>query len=462
MASHNICPSRPGPRTIRLLEIISAPDANVLEYKFREHCLDDPLPFEALSYVWGDPTDRLELTVEGQTVLVTVNLWCALQQLSFRHEHPPLWVDAICINQEDLVERQEQAALVGEIYGGAACVMVWLGPDADKECFEAYGLVKLIYRECGRLAQDKGCDVSTFAYRLAQTSDDKAFCEVTVSQIETAMAEANVPASAWQCLRRLFDSRWFTRIWCVQEIGFARSALILLGGMEPIPWEWLAVVTAWYKSHDLNNKVLPPAIDSVMYYYALYMLVGVEVDGHEGAEALIAALWRFHPFQATDPRDKVYGLLGLLGKSGQKLPMELRYVDTSVADVYAAAAMALINERRDLKILAFIHHTSEYIDADLTDGMPSWVPRWDTGPGLSSLNRNYRPGATITACGPHIYAEVSDSSPLTLEVKGLSFGQVDFVSRLIHGDLVSNLRDDVESVSVESKILRLWNGLLGH
>lgn len=458
MVSPDLYPARPRPRTIRLLELVSAPDANVSEYKFREHCLDNELCFEALSYVWGDTTVRKELIIDAQTVEVTVNLWNALQHLSSRSAHPPLWVDAICINQEDLVEREEQASLVSEIYGGATRVLVWLGSDQDGECTEAPGLVKLIYTECDRRAKDQGCDVLPYAHKLAREAEDQALLDVSISQIEAAMVEANVPELAWNSLRKLFDNRWFTRIWCVQEIGFAQSGVLMLGAMEPIPWEWLAVVTAWYKAHDLNSSNLPSKMKGVMYYYALYMFIGVQVDGHEGAEALVAALWRFHPFQATDPRDKVYGLMGLLRKGGIKVPLEVRYVDTSVADVYASVAMALINERRDLKILAFIHHTSADIDTELSDGMPSWVPRWDRGPGLSALNRNFRPGVVTTACGPHIYAEISASPPRTLQLTGLSFDQVDFVSRLMDGDLF-NLRDETESESWAGLglFIDLWN-----
>ena len=463
MALANLYPARPGPRKIRLLELVSPPDADVPAYNLKEHSLDSDkeTSFEALSYVWGDPTVRRELTVEGQTVAVTVNLWNALRQLAVRSGfHPPLWVDALCVNQEDLVEREEQASLVGEIYGGAARVVVWLGPDPEGECTEAPELVEMIYKKCEQMAKERGQEILPFAHELAQVSEDEAFLDVSPSKIVTAMGQANIPQSAWQSLRRLFDSKWFTRIWCVQEIGFAKCGLLFLGAMEPILWERLAVVITWYKAQDLNRKgyELPLIMKGSMYYYGLNMFIGVHVDGHEGAEALVAALWRFHPFKATDPRDKVYGLVGLLRKSGTELPVEIRYVDTSIADVCTAVAMALIEERGDLKILASIHHSSANVDVDVRDDIPSWVPRWDGGSGLLALDRGFKPGVIPTACGPHIDAEISDSRPGTLQLKGLSFGQVEYVSRLMARDLFS-VNDDMENEAWAGLglFIDLWN-----
>lgn len=86
--------------------------------------------YEALSYVWGTSPERLKVTCDGGHLNVTSNLYQALQRLRLPAEIRVLWVDSICINQENNEERSRQVCLMGEIYQQALGVIVWLG-EAD-------------------------------------------------------------------------------------------------------------------------------------------------------------------------------------------------------------------------------------------------------------------------------------------------------------------------------------------
>ncbi|EHK42440.1 hypothetical protein TRIATDRAFT_185589, partial [Trichoderma atroviride IMI 206040] len=87
-----------------------------------------PLPkFEALSYTWGNPTDRLPIIANGETMLVTKNLATSLTYLRDCSDARVLWIDAICINQNDLGERSKQVMLMGKIYEVVTRVISWLG-----------------------------------------------------------------------------------------------------------------------------------------------------------------------------------------------------------------------------------------------------------------------------------------------------------------------------------------------
>jgi hypothetical protein len=95
----------------------------------------DPIaaqPYEALSYVWGEPTRQHPLDCDGREFLVTKNCHEALVNLRRRFVPRMLWVDAICINQggtdDAITERNAQVAMMGEIYQKAARVLIWLGP----------------------------------------------------------------------------------------------------------------------------------------------------------------------------------------------------------------------------------------------------------------------------------------------------------------------------------------------
>ena len=84
-------------------------------------------PYEALSYVWGDIRDSDTILVDSRTVFVTKSLETALRHLRYPDKPRTLWVDYVCINQEDILERSEQVAKMGSIYEQANSVLIWLG-----------------------------------------------------------------------------------------------------------------------------------------------------------------------------------------------------------------------------------------------------------------------------------------------------------------------------------------------
>lgn len=89
--------------------------------------LDSRPGYEALSYVWGDETIRVPITVDGKRLDVTENLSAALRRLRDRKGGRVMWVDAICINQEDSDEKSVQVAMMRRIYSGCTRAILWLG-----------------------------------------------------------------------------------------------------------------------------------------------------------------------------------------------------------------------------------------------------------------------------------------------------------------------------------------------
>jgi hypothetical protein len=88
--------------------------------------LDGNITYEALSYTWGSPTSRCTIFLDGQKFLATRNLEIALRYLRYVKDERYLWIDALCINQESVEERNQQARKMGEIYKKATKVVVWL------------------------------------------------------------------------------------------------------------------------------------------------------------------------------------------------------------------------------------------------------------------------------------------------------------------------------------------------
>lgn len=90
---------------------------------------------EALSYVWGSTENPSSLIVQTSTgrkvIAITQNLAQALQYLRREDKDRVLWIDAICVNQADLIERGGQVNRMADVYELASRVVVWLGEEKD-------------------------------------------------------------------------------------------------------------------------------------------------------------------------------------------------------------------------------------------------------------------------------------------------------------------------------------------
>jgi hypothetical protein len=106
--------------------------------------------YDALSYVWGDPSESKLIICDGSFIRVTANLHAALLRLRhagspenscYHHKPwgysfpdiPPMWIDAFCIDQSNINERTSQVQLMGQIYSEAGRVIVWIGKENQRE-----------------------------------------------------------------------------------------------------------------------------------------------------------------------------------------------------------------------------------------------------------------------------------------------------------------------------------------
>jgi hypothetical protein len=123
------------PRHIRLLALRPAfTDAQPIICSLKEVSLDDyedagsPLPYEALSYTWGARTHTIPILCDRKTLMVTPNCESALRHLRRMFKDRLLWIDAACIDQQSVEEKNVQVPLMGEIYSAATRAVIWLGP----------------------------------------------------------------------------------------------------------------------------------------------------------------------------------------------------------------------------------------------------------------------------------------------------------------------------------------------
>lgn len=117
-------------KEIRLLTVAAGAGDEVLRCSLKHVKLSDSSTresYETVSYAWGNPNDRTPIYIDGRLVDIPSSAHRALRRMQNPSRERTLWIDAVCINQSDKVERSNQVALMSEVYSSSAGNLVWLG-----------------------------------------------------------------------------------------------------------------------------------------------------------------------------------------------------------------------------------------------------------------------------------------------------------------------------------------------
>jgi hypothetical protein len=243
---------------------------------------DDTIPYDALSYTWGGTHKTSTVIVNGEALRVTENLHSALQHLRSENVDKTLWVDAICIDQSNERERGHQVQQMCKIYSQAEEVIVWLG-QATRE-------TNTLFESLQRLQEH------SVLYGHGHRHWDLAkWKELWLSVPKDSDSELR--DGLFLLLRR----PWFKRVWILQEIANAKKASILCGT----------------KSIRAHTFALAPSLIGVKPQRHCRAVLDI-MPGHLREETwwsenrdLYNLLLKFSESEASDPRDKVYALLGI-------------------------------------------------------------------------------------------------------------------------------------------------------
>lgn len=272
------------------------------------------IPYHALSYAWGPLAPRYPFVIDNGVVLhLTFNLWRALQCLRSSLKRQYIWADQICIDQDNITERNHQVKLMAEVYRQAKEVLIWLG-EAPMTTAEK---VRLHLPDHGRLA-------------------------------ERLMNKAQKAAT----------TQWATRGWVVQEALLARKLPLLCINDVRIRY----CVSA--KRLELPGRY-PPVVLAVLRLLSSRR----ELDRSEGLVAFGKTMSRT---DTHDPRDKIYSILALMEEGLRRL-IEPDYTATNVS-VFTQATAAHMLLYRDLSIITLAVPQTNREDHDRA--WPSWVPNY--------------------------------------------------------------------------------------
>lgn len=349
-----------GDNTIRILEIRPGSGIDLVFCRLRTVRLSEKPRYQALSYCWGDPTFNQLIQCNEKPFAITTNLHVALKQLRHNTEPRILWADAICINQQNTNERNQQVRLMRQIYEMAERVVVWLGAETQFTYLGMPLIPKLV-------AADKKRDSSEDQDALVQRG------------VAAVLRENNLPQrfdDAWKGFFDLLHRPWFERGWVIQEAAVAASIIICCGRFVVTLQDFMLALL-YSNTIGLADGYLSPTFGRVM---SIALTGQVIQQGHQ--LSLLSLLLRHRLAITTDPRDKIFALCGIAYDAGPGfMSIQIDYHPShSVEEVYRELVIKMLAEYQSLDILSI---PNEARDLDL----PSWIPDFSKPVMTSSLIR---------------------------------------------------------------------------
>ncbi|KAF7559761.1 hypothetical protein G7046_g4394 [Stylonectria norvegica] len=359
---------------------------------------ETPPKYEALSYTWGTDPPSSYIWLSGCPLPIRANLEAALTCLRLATLKRLLWVDAICIDQSNLDERARQVQYMRLVYKYAARVVVWVGTKTPG--------VETAFEMARRLNEIR--EHTLEQQRIGQgIVDSDAIANFKESQM------AYMPPESLQYLQELCNRPYFERCWCVQEVVACSWAILKCEELE-IPL--MDVLGTMFVLAQHEGRMKPNTL-----YYQWWRIWDsklpqpstgpARVEGSLGG--LLDLLDMTRPCQATDVRDKIFSLQGIIdeglepvfaltevmGKQSTMIQTIRRGITSftnrvnnlgpnldfgrpaafkpnyrkSAVEVYIDVTRFMMRKSpRVLDVLNHVMHTSDPEGGEY----PSWVPKW--------------------------------------------------------------------------------------
>lgn len=325
----------------------------------------DAPEYEALSYTWGSLI-KVEAVVvysglkssadpKPSVLQIGANLSEALQYLRLQDEGRVMWIDALCINQDDLEERGHQVRRMVNIYSRARKVIAWLGPDRDDAVKALQGLEhvgkQVEVTNSFYFARSPGASEPTWHDPIHPVPFDDYF---------------------WAAVIDLIQRPWFSRVWVIQEIHMGNVNSFLKCGLNEIPW-------SLFQRAVRCLAVKGPDCIAQPHIARLNTMCGIAPG--QNFDFFLSTLGASH--YCLDPRDIIYGILSLAPAELQEALCVDYSSDTELVYKQFFATYTSLQHRSDL--LTFTGWPVAATEST-SRPWPSWVPDWRSGiPALQGL-----------------------------------------------------------------------------
>ena len=332
--------------------------------------LDEAPPFEAISYHWGLKPPSIPINVNGALILVTSAIDELLWYRRSIFTSHCFWIDAICINQTNLDEKSSQIPMMTQIYGRATRVVVWLGaPESRKD--------------------------TRITRKMIRALNWPEIIRSTTQLLPTLFGNEK---DAFVAVGKLFSHPWFERIWIVQEVAAGKTVHVMYHG---ICMEWEILVAAANRlSHNpelrarlLQHNLLKTTgsntstrehgqnttvnVFEEIHWAHLQFLNMLRVSTQGGKILPLAGiLVATFPCKATNPRDKIFAVLGI-SEDAQQLTSSLSYKD-ELEQVFLRATAFVLSTTSWFHLLSAAGRGYDSWNgekrSELAEKLPSWVP----------------------------------------------------------------------------------------
>ncbi|PQE12516.1 Heterokaryon incompatibility protein [Rutstroemia sp. NJR-2017a BBW] len=353
-------------------------------------------PYMALSYVLGDPNPPRSIFLGGKRRNVGPSLFEALKELRDPSVPALLWVDALCIDQSNVLEKNHQVGMMGPIYNRAGCVLIWV--DAKETMVPEYDPVSLHNPISTVMENLSAFELFLFSPLYEVGSHDKE---------QPARKTLHEMSSAWMPLhsfKELFTRSYWTRVWTMQEALLGRNMLLCHGGYVVYFQTLLFVfIREWkgnipqdsYNFEEYND-------DSPL---ERFLTLRWEMESGQ-MPAPLAAMLLSRERSATIKQDHVFGVLGIIS-TGSSLgkpeydrdPFYLsrdifQHIIETEGNIDVLTACEVRNHYKADPIVSAKHREIEQDSFNLNGKIrgqrtwPSWLPNWSIKPVDSRMARS--------------------------------------------------------------------------
>ena len=376
-------------KQMRLLQFLPTQEGDGVKYEMEIVSLDENPHYVALSYAWGKPTPKTRLEVNGHGVDVTPNLRDFFADFSTivrqRKEPISIWIDAICIDQRNLLEKSTQIRLMERIYNQAYHVIAWFGKNSKSaSTFETIRILADFTQKHHLHDVD--------IYNWPKDETEQSEISQTLRSLSVGFESTHdIPLLS---LLDFMTVNWWDRIWTFQEIALARD-IEIFWGKDHLEWvnlyHLIPVLTSKMKtSPEMREE--SRILNWMVSHLADTWTACASLKYKNGSQQKLCLLDALNSIidngrVCSDPKDHIVGLLGMVDSGGPDV-QQLRELPhtASVVDTFTLAARLLIGTH-GLRMLTYSF--SDYsrdteMDQDSENDrrassvvdLPSWVPDW--------------------------------------------------------------------------------------
>ncbi|KAH7303439.1 heterokaryon incompatibility protein-domain-containing protein [Stachybotrys elegans] len=381
--------------------------------------------YEALSYVWGDPAKSAILRLNGQQVQVSQNLSAALRHLRTADAALILWIDQLCIDQQNALEKSRQVRLMRHIYSKCSLCHVWIGEIPDDVTLDNARWIFEAFEYMADYHTAGNSECKPLPSLLAQVDDYEGKCRALSSLAGGDKSRQQVS--------------WWFRIWTIQEAILPPDLRFMWGSLS-IPLRIISpAVLSLTTGH--SHPALYPFVRNPQIRVRWDILVANFAWIHDVKLKPVGVLSRMFLWRhryATDPRDKAYAILGLCPKGALPRTEQCDY-ELPVSRVFANLTIDLILLEKYLRPLA----------ADLKSKKSTSMPGWTFN---VSHNCDYETDwhylysyDYYSACGSRkldcqAFEKRMAHEPDALQIPG---SHADFIACVIGAPMVHNRHDEL-------------------